>query len=95
MLKITKAAPDQINIALSGKLDETTMRDGLEELLTLSQGMKNAKMLYTIHGFEWPTLAALGVEFSMMPRLFSLINRFDHCAVLCDESWIRSAAKIE
>jgi len=31
----------------------------------------------------------------MMPRLFSLIARFDHCAVLCDESWIRSAARIE
>ena len=52
-------------------------------------------MLYTIHGIEWTTLAALGVEFSMMPRFFSLIARFDHCAVLCGESWIRGVARIE
>jgi len=62
MLNITKTAPDQIDITLSGKLDETAMREGLEELLALSEGMKNAKILYTIHDFEWPISPLWGLS---------------------------------
>ena len=95
MLIISKPAPDRLDIELSGTLDAETMRKALDDLLAKSEGIANGKMLYRIRDFELPTLGAIAVEFQQMPRLFSLIGRFDKCAVLCDAAWIRTVAQIE
>ena len=52
-------------------------------------------MLYTISDFEMPSIGAIAVEFQQTPKLFSLIGRFEKCAMLSDASWIRTAAEIE
>ena len=95
MLKITKPAPDRVDIELDGELDADGMEDGLLKLLDASEGVEHGRMLYTIRAFEMPTFGALSVEFRLMPKLFSLISKFDYCAVISDAGWLRTAAEIE
>ena len=95
MLKITKPAPNRLNIELQGTLDAEAMRKAMDDLVHLSEDINAGRMLYTIRGFAMPTMGALGVEFGYLPKLFSLIGRFDRCAVLCDTGWLRTAAEVE
>jgi hypothetical protein len=71
------------------------MRLALDQLIQASERVTHGKMLYKISDFEMPTLGAMAVELYRMPKLFSLIGKFDKCAVLSDTSWIRTAAEIE
>lgn len=95
MLKITKTAPNRLNIDLSGRLDAEEMRQGLDELADRAEGIANGSMLYRIQDFEMPSMGALAIEFRQMPRLMGLIGRFDKCAVLSDTAWLRTAAELE
>lgn len=95
MLKITKTAPDRVDISLNGGLDAQEMRAGLDDLIAKSEDVTNGKMLYTISVFAVPTMAALGVELSRLPKLFGLLGKFDKCAVLTDVGWLKTAAEIE
>lgn len=95
MMKVTKPAPDRVDIDLEGALDSDTMRQGLDDLLALSADVNRGRMLYTISGFALPTMGALGVEFGYMPKLFSLLGRFERCAVCSDTAWLRTAAEVE
>lgn len=95
MFKITKTAPNRLDIDLSGSLDADAMRKGLDRLVKSAEGITNGRMLYRIRDFEMPTMGALAIEFQQMPRLFGLIGRFDKCAVLSDTAWLRTAAELE
>lgn len=95
MLRITKPAPDRVDIQLSGQLDSDTMEKGLSELLEASEGVEHGRMLYTITSFAMPTVGALGVELQYLPKLFGLLGKFDRCAVVSDTDWLRTAAEIE
>ncbi|NNE53655.1 MAG: STAS/SEC14 domain-containing protein [Sulfitobacter sp.] len=95
MLKVTKPGANRIDIELSGALDSDSMRHGLDELIRLSEGVEKGQMLYTIRDFAVPTLGALGVEFTHLPKLFGLLGKFDRCAVLSDTGWLRKAAEVE
>lgn len=95
MLKITKPAPDRVDIDLSGPLDSGLMRAGLDDLIDASEGVTHGVMLYRITDFSMPTLGAIGVEFARLPKLFGLLGKFDRCAVLSDTPWLRTAAEVE
>ena len=95
MLTITKPSPNRIDVALSGTLDADAMRAGLDDLIDSAADISAGRMLYTITDFELPTLGAIGVEMTRLPKLFGLLGRFDKCAVICDTDWLRRAAEIE
>lgn len=95
MLKVTKPSPNRLEIVLEGSLDSDTMRTALDELIRLSEDIERGKMLYRISDFQMPTLGALGVELTRLPKLFGLLGKFNRCAVLSDASWIRKTAEIE
>ena len=95
MLKITKPDENRVDIMLKGEVSTDVMRQGLNDLIAASQHVSNGQMLYTIEDFELPSIGAIGVEFSMMPQLFSMISRFRRCAVLCDTGWIRTVGEWE
>ncbi len=95
MLNVSKPSANRLDIELSGALDTEAMRLALDYLVDQSEGITNGRMLYKIVDFEMPTLGAMAVEFQKMPKLFSLIGKFDKCAVLSDTAWIRTAAEIE
>jgi hypothetical protein len=95
MLKISKPGPNRVDVEFSGKLDAEAMKAGLDELITQSEDVENGRMLYRIGGFRLPTLGALGIELSRLPSLLRLMGRFDRCAVLADQDWIRAIAELE
>ncbi|WP_292288660.1 STAS/SEC14 domain-containing protein [Marivita sp.] len=95
MLKITKPEPNRIDLDLSGKITSEEMASGLDDLLEKSQDVNAGRMLYTISSFAFPDLSAIAVEMARLPKLFSLLARFDRCAVLSDAAWIRTAAEVE
>lgn len=95
MLEITKPKPDRVDIELRGSLDADTMRVALDDLIAKSDDVTQGRMLYKVSEFSFPTLGAIGVEFTRLPKLFGLLGKFDKCAVVCDTEWIRKAAEIE
>jgi SpoIIAA-like len=95
MLTVTKPAPNRVNIEFSGALDAETMRVALDDLIAKSEDVTNGRMLYTITNFSMPSLGAIGIELQRLPKLFGLLGKFDRCAVLSDESWLRAAAELE
>lgn len=95
MLKITKVADNRVDIELEGVLGQADMKNGLDALLEASKSVTSGKMLYRIADFSMPTLGALGVELGYMPKLFALLGKFDRCAVVSDQAWLRAAAEIE
>ena len=95
MFKVTKRDANRVDIEISGTLDSDEMAKALDELMDLAQDVRNGKMLYTITDFAMPTLGAIGVEIARLPKLFTLIGKFDKCAILSDTNWIRQAAEIE
>ena len=95
MLSVTKPSDNRINLDLKGEIDADDMRKGLDDLLSMSADMTGGRMFYTITEFAIPTFGALMVEMGRIPQMFSLLGRFDKCAVLTDAGWLRSAAEIE
>ncbi|MEO0997121.1 MAG: STAS/SEC14 domain-containing protein [Pseudomonadota bacterium] len=95
MLKVFRKGPDRVDLELAGKLDSDAMKRGLDELLDASEDVENGRMLYRIRDFDWPTLGALGVELSRLPRLLKLIGRFDRVAVVVDKGWLHKASELE
>lgn len=95
MLKVTKVAPNRVDLTLSGKIEAEEMRAGLDQLIALSEGIKGGVMMYKIPDFAMPSFAAIGVEMARLPALFGLLNNYDRCAVLTDASWLKSAAEVK
>lgn len=95
MLTVTKPKPDRLDLTLSGTLDAVAMEAGLEALMEASEGIKHGRMLYRIDEFNMPTLGGLGVELRFLPSLIALCSRFDRCAVISDQPWLRTAAEVE
>ena len=95
MYEIVRKGENRLDISLRGTLNAGDMRGVLDELIEKSEGMQEGRMLYTITSFSMPTLGAMAVEFSRLPKLFGLLGKFDRCAVVSDASWIRTAAEVE
>lgn len=95
MFTVTKKPEGRIDIEISGSLSSNDMRGGLDQLLEAAEDVEHGVMLYRISGFTMPTLGALSVELQKLPQLLSLLGKFDRCAVISDQAWIRTAAEIE
>lgn len=95
MMNIKQQSANRVDIDLSGSLDAIEMRVGLDELLKVSENVTHGQMVYRISDFSFPTLGAIGVEMGRLPSMFSLLGKYDKCALLCDTAWIRTAAEIE
>ena len=93
MFTVTKPKANRVDIELNGGIDANIMTAGLEKLFRLSEGMEKGMMLYKIT--DLPTLGAIGAEVLELPKMFKIIGKFERCAVLCDQGWIRTAAEIE
>lgn len=89
MFKVTPNGENRLDIELNGKVDAEVMTVAMDELISHSEHISHGKMLYTVTDFHWPSLGALGVEFSKLPGLFGLAFKFDRAALLTDEKWIK------
>ena len=95
MFKVTLIAANRLDIEISGKLNTEDMKIALDELVSKSKDIQHGKMLYEVIDFHLPSLGAVGVEFSRLPAMFRLMNKFDRAAVLTDKTWLRKVSEIE
>ncbi|MEX2480982.1 MAG: STAS/SEC14 domain-containing protein [Gammaproteobacteria bacterium] len=95
MFKVDRAAPNRLDIAVSGKLNGDEMAVALDELIAAADSIEQGRMLYLISDFNFPSLAAIGVELSRLPALFKLARKFERAAVVADEAWIRTLSEWE
>jgi hypothetical protein len=95
MFKVTKIGTNRLDIQLSGKLNSEEMQIALDELENKSRDIENGKMLYDVIDFNLPSLGAIAIEFSRLPSMFGLINKFERAAVLTDKNWIKQASEFE
>ncbi len=95
MLRIEPNGPNRLDLELSGKLDAEEMRSALDELISKSNSIEHGKMLYRITNFDLPTLGAIGVELSRIPKLFGMVRHFDRAAILTEREWIKKVSEIE
>lgn len=95
MFTVEQTARDRVDIQLSGKLDTEEMKLVLDELIKKSEPIENGKMLYDVIDFHLPSLGAIAVELSRLPKLFGLMKKFDRCAVLVDKAWLQKMSEFE
>jgi len=95
MFTVTPNGLNRVDIELGGKLDSDAMKVALDELTDKTKDITHGRMLYRVNDFQLPTLGAIAVELSRLPKLFSLICKFDRVAVLADKNWIKKASEIE
>ena len=95
MFHVVANGPNRIDIEFGGKLDSEEMKVALDELVSKSEGIEHGRMLYRVNDFKIPTLGAIAVEFSRLPKMFRLIGKFDRAAVLADKEWVQKASEIE
>ncbi|PWQ98054.1 STAS/SEC14 domain-containing protein [Leucothrix pacifica] len=92
MFTVTPNGDNRVDIELNGDIDADIMRQALDDLAEHSANISGGKMLYTVKDFHWPSLGAIGVEFSRLPSLFSLAFKFKKAAVVTDEKWIKTVS---
>ena len=95
MLDIYIKEPNMIGLTLDGAIDSAMMEKGLDDLIELSENVENGSLFYKISNFEMPALSALGVQLTKLPALFSLIRRYQKCAVITDQNWVAKTAEIK
>lgn len=95
MLKITKVGNDRLNIEFEGSLSSQEMEAGLDDFISMAEGIEQGKMLYEIGEFEFPSLAAIGVKLSRLPSLLRFIGKFNKAAVVTDKRWLQKVSEIE
>ncbi len=95
MFKVIENGKDRMDIELSGKLDAESMRIALDELLEKSENIENGRMLYTIIDLRLPTLSAIAIEFSRLPSMLGLLNKFKRVAVLTDKVWLKKISEFK
>ena len=95
MYKIYKINDNHIDVTFIGKLDNNDMKGFIDEFSSLSEGCKNAALVFRLSDFHVPTLGALLVELSHLPKILTTVHKFDRCAILTDEGWVKNWASVE
>lgn len=95
MFKVIENGINRLDIEMSGKLDEESMKVALDDFVSKSKNIENGKMLYVIIDFQIPTLGAIGIEFSRLPSMLGLMKKFNRAAVLTDKNWLKKISEFE
>jgi hypothetical protein len=95
MFQVKRQGDNRLDVDFAGKLDSAEMRTALDELERQAEGIEHGRMLYRIGEFKLPTLGAMGVEMSRLPRMIRFARRFERMAVVADKQWLRTASEIE
>jgi len=95
MFTVNQNGENRLDIEFSGKIDSETMGVALDDLIAKSQKVENGTMLFRVGDFDLPTLGAIGVELSRLPKLLMLVGKFDRAAVITKKGWIKTGSEIK
>jgi hypothetical protein len=80
---------------MSGKLDDESMRQALDEIVATTADIENGKMLFDVIDYHLPTVSAIRIEFARLPSMLGLMKKFDRAAVLTDKRWLKTISELE
>lgn len=95
MFKVTKINENRLDIEMSGSLNSDEMRKALDELVLKSADIQNGTMRYDVIDFQLPSLSAIVIEFSRLPSMIGLLNKFNRAAVMTDKTWLKKISELE
>lgn len=95
MFSVKKNGPNRVDIDYSGKLDVEEMKAALDSLAEQTADIENGRMLFRVGSFELPTMGAMAEELSRLPSMLGLLRKFDRCALLADQQWLKTVAELE
>ena len=95
MFTVEQNGENHLDIEFNGEIDAESMQFALDELISKSQRIESGTMLYRVGYFDLPTLGAIGVELTRLPKLLRLIGKFDKAAVIANQSWVRSGSEMK
>jgi hypothetical protein len=95
MITISELAPNVQQIKISGKVQSADMPHVIDLAETIAKGGKKDNLVFDIenvNAFDW---SVLGEELSHLPTMMRMLTQLDRIAVIADQSWLRTAARIE
>lgn len=95
MFTVHQNGENHLDISFNGKLNSDEMKVALDELVAESEGIEGGTMLYEVVEFNLPSLGAIAIELSRLPKMFGLLRKFRRAAVLTDKSWIQKVSELE
>lgn len=95
MITISELAPNVQQVKISGKVQSADMRQVIDLAETIGKGAEKASLVFEVENVEGLEWSALGEELSHLPAMLRMLTRLDRIAVIADQSWLRTAARIE
>lgn len=95
MFRVEKVGPRRLDLAFEGQLDTEQMTELVRELVAASEGLEEGRLMYRVGDFDMPTFGALVVELKNLPALWGAVRRFEKCALVAPQSWVRTVGEIE
>ena len=95
MINIIRSSDDQVDIEFDGDISPEEMEVVLVDFIAMASEIQSGKLLYKIQDFEMPSLKAIGVKLSHLPKLLKTIKSFDRAAVVTDKKWLQNVAEFE
>ena len=95
MITISELAPNAQQVKISGKVQSADMRQVVDLAETIGKGAEKASLVFEVENVEGLEWSALGEELSHLPAMWRMLTGLDRIAVIADQSWMRSAARIE
>jgi hypothetical protein len=95
MITISELTPNVQQVKISGKVQSADMPQVIDLAETMGKGPKKDNLVFDIEnveGFDW---SVLGEELSHLPAMMRMLTRLDRIAVIADQSWLRTAARLE
>lgn len=96
MLKIEEIGPRALAVTAEGDTDKADVTRALAAAKDLRERVGgDIDMLADVRDTARVTLAAIGAELANLPEVISLAQGLRRVAVIADEGWMRTAAKVE
>lgn len=95
MFTVTRVSARRVDIAYSGKLDRDQMDAALDDLIRKTEGLENGRMLFRVGQLALPTLGAIKLELRRWPSMLGFLRKFQRCAVLAEQRWLKAIAELE
>lgn len=92
---VEREGVDLIRLDIEGEIGPDAMREGLEAFLAATEPLERFDILYLVRDMKMPSLEAIRVELGYFGRLWRLIPRIGRAALVADQGWLRTAAKVE
>jgi hypothetical protein len=95
MLTLTQLTPSALEITVEGPLSREDVARVLAEIDAILGSVERLDILADVRGAPDIHAGLILEELKHLPTVFRVIRKIDRVAVIADESWVRTAAKIE